>query len=382
METCPDLRGEGPLDAAASAPRMLPAACPKSAAPPHTGGASSASTALHAVYCRKLSQIQCAPCAHIAAATPPDSPALPPEKDAEHHAVLDADAGEVLHYCRGGKDDAYWLRAEPLNDFQRKLGAWRVVRLPTSAQHATETLLRARRRLAEQTCGLASDGGRHFASWCFEGDAKRRHLWNVGVTVASAKIGVAAGILAANATTTEATPYYFMGLIPWGTTPTTVPVMSKAAALGMGVGVFTLWVGFGLGAGYGIVRWAASQNEKLDAYVPICIWNRSAEEVLVRLQNLDASSVLYPPYVDDLVHDARAYWGVGHRKLVVSPNMAGELNPAAEEELFRHFLLRVFSNDGKTEITSCKAGRGDVMLYKDGGLRHVPDPAALSFLAA
>merc|ERR1711862_440927 len=117
--------------------------------------------------------------------------------------------------------------------------------------------------------------------------------------------------------TTVTTPWYFLGIVPWGTTTATVPLMSSAAAVGVGVGAFFGGLGVAFGASYGITKYVAHRNTCLANSVPIAVCNCSGDQIVVHIKNLESSSNYYPAIVDDIVHDARAYCGVGQRKLTL-----------------------------------------------------------------
>lgn len=344
-----------------------------------------------------------APCAHIAVALSA-GPAAGQGKSRglagmfEHHAVLDAEAKQVIHYTSGGDGcSKNRVAVDALSDFERSFGAWRVLVLPASAEHAQQVLERARSKVGEEEYSLVANNCEHFARWCFEGHGSSSQVWSAAANIASsAKGGVVVGVAAGTATTTVTSPWYFMGLIPWGTTTATVPMMSTAAAVGVGVAAFAGWVGLGLGVGYGVHAWAEGWNAALRDCAPICVFNGGEDEVEVRLDNIDSSSALGPAALDDLVHETRAFCGAGHRRLRVGGGMAVELNPPAEADQFLRFTVRVLKQDvegsaaaavlgagrvaawgfGWREVAQAEARRGDVLVLRAGRLEQVPDPGA------
>eukprot|EP00931_Biecheleriopsis_adriatica_P104229 TRINITY_DN78923_c0_g1_i1.p1 TRINITY_DN78923_c0_g1~~TRINITY_DN78923_c0_g1_i1.p1 ORF type:complete len:219 (-),score=45.58 TRINITY_DN78923_c0_g1_i1:38-694(-) len=210
---------------------------------------------LRSAYHKKLSQVQLSPCAHIAVVLPSNQKLGPAAGILEHHAVLDVAAREVIHYLPDKESNR--VQVSSLQAFEEDFGTWRVVALPSSLLHGQNILERARSKVGEAEYSLMSNNCEHFATWCFNESASSAQVWSMGVNVASsAKGGVVAGVAAASATTTVTTPWYFLGIIPWGTTTATVPAISAAGAVGIGAAVFVGWVGVGLGVSYGINKWA------------------------------------------------------------------------------------------------------------------------------
>merc|ERR1712107_122626 len=109
--------------------------------------------------------------------------------------------------------------------------------------------------------------------------------------------------------------------------------------------------------------------------------NCSSDEVVVCLENVEASSWLYPALVDDAVHSVRSSCGVGTTWLALGPGIGGELNPPAEEELFSRFRMRVLKKSWsmRRDLAGATVARGDVLVYRDGALTQVqPRTADLS----
>eukprot|EP00933_Yihiella_yeosuensis_P073306 TRINITY_DN81955_c0_g1_i1.p1 TRINITY_DN81955_c0_g1~~TRINITY_DN81955_c0_g1_i1.p1 ORF type:complete len:381 (+),score=47.80 TRINITY_DN81955_c0_g1_i1:30-1145(+) len=340
---------------------------------------------LRRIYNRKLAKVHLCPCAHIIG-----TPRSGKEGSGsgfsglyEHHAVLDTVANEVIHYSRRHDDANNQIMVESIAAFEESYYPWRIAQLPSSVEKAKEVLERARSKIGEEQYSLVMNNCEHFASWCFEGSGSSKQVWSAGANVAtSAKGGVVAGIAAASATTTVTTPWYFLGIIPWGTTTATVPMMGTAAAVGVGAAAFVGWVGVGVGMGYGMNKWVESSNVAVSNYIPIGIFNCSSKEVTLQLKNIESSSAFYSSSLDDVVHDARAYCGIGQRKIVLGPGIGGELNPPAEDELFGRFSLAAFEKDASTEdsswptfiqVATCEVKRGDVIIYRDGRLMQMSE---------
>mmetsp|Transcript_57604 Transcript_57604/g.136966 ORF Transcript_57604/g.136966 Transcript_57604/m.136966 type:complete len:418 (-) Transcript_57604:160-1413(-) len=358
---------------------------PETCAEPSPAAAADRSERLES-YVRKLAAVQMAPCAHIAATTNPDvrytsgcSNSFPL---LEHHAILDLTRGEAIHYTAPGDEEGSAptrVIAEPLDSFQRKFQTWRVVALPESRQKAEEALERARSRIGEEEYNIVTNNCEHFATWCLGGSGRSMQVWSHGANLAtSAKAGVGAGIAAATATTTVTTPWYFLGVIPWGTATSTVPLMGTAAAVGVGAGVFALSVGVGMTMSYGMYSWVSSSNAALAESLRIAVFNESSEQIEVYLQNAGAP-------LSDYVDDFKALCGVGLRKLELGSGIAGELSPPADESYltFTVIVMRVESSEAswwpvKTQVASCIAERGDVLIYRGvkAGIHKVPDVGA------
>lgn len=342
-----------------------------------------ASSSLRQAYCRKLSQVKLAQCAHIAVVLSSSAKAACAAVF-EHHAVLDILAAEVIHYWPAAETAKNTVQITPLQVFAEDFGIWRVVALPRSPEHGDEVLQRARSKIGEEEYNLVTNNCEHFVTWAFDKSGSSTQVqsmgWNV---VSSAKGGVLAGIAAASATTTVTTPWYLFGLIPWGTTTATVPAVGTATAIGIGTAAFAGWVGLGLGMSYSLNKWAENRNSQLSELVPIAVFNCSDTEIVIDVENVDSSSGLYPASVDDFVHDVRAYLGVGQRSLVLGSGLAGELNPPAEDTLFHSFRLRVSTRKDsqlglsflatRQVIVTRKVVRGDVLVFTGSALQQVSD---------
>jgi len=256
-----------------------------------------------------------------------------------------------------------------LEEFERDFGtAWQILALPKSVEHGQEILKRARSKVGTADYGAVTNNCEHFVTWAFNGSGCSQQVRTMGTNVAtSAKGGVAAGIVAAGMTTTVTTPYYFLGFIPWGTTSATVPALSTAASVGIGAAAFAGWVGFGLGMSYGLHKWQQHRNSQFSQFVPIAVFNCSDQDITVDLKNLDSSSSYYSARVDDLVHQTRAYFGVGQTRLKIGRGLAGELNPPAEDWLFNSFLLRLSADHESSRFLVCQeVRRGDVLVFRGG----------------
>eukprot|EP00930_Biecheleria_cincta_P056400 TRINITY_DN42535_c0_g1_i1.p1 TRINITY_DN42535_c0_g1~~TRINITY_DN42535_c0_g1_i1.p1 ORF type:complete len:369 (-),score=62.44 TRINITY_DN42535_c0_g1_i1:40-1146(-) len=346
-------------------------------------GSPFASSSLRQAYCRKLSQVQLAPCAHIAVVLSSSAKAACAAAF-EHHAVLDISASEVIHYWPVAETARNTVQITPLQVFAQDFGIWRVVALPKSPEHGHEVLHRARSKIGEEEYNFVTNNCEHFATWAFDESGSSNQVRSMGLNVvSSAKAGILAGIAAASATTTVTTPWYLFGLIPWGTTTAIVPAVSTATAIGIGTAAFAGWVGLGLGMSYGLNKWAEHSNSQLSELVPIAVFNSSDTEIVIDVENIDSSSGLYPASVDDFVHDTRSYLGVGQRSLVLGSGLAGELNPPAEETLFHSFRLRVSTQKDsqlglsflatRQEIVTAEVLRGDVLVFTGSELQQVPD---------
>jgi len=311
-----------------------------------------------------------APCMHIAAARSAETIA---QTMTEHHAVLDIENHEVIHYAEESfralssgssssaaatpetrrppnGDGTYKIWVEPFEEFWRAFPSWRVVQLPTSHEHALEILMRARSKVEHgsyMTSTTAKESNEHFAMWCFTGDES--NSTRVSTTTASTAVGsaVSCGMsysLAGGVTYSVATPYYALGLIPWGTTTTSVGLSGYAVA-----GIASLGLGVGLAASaaaaVGLSVMARQSNELLAVRVPICVGNKAEdEEVMVTIKNLD--SMFNPvlggystPKLDDVAHWTRAKRGVGSTDQMIPPLSLVDVSPPAYEECYERFEL-------------------------------------------
>jgi len=340
-------------------------------------------SARRAAYARKVAQVRLTPCAHIAAMAVKSLSGIASPLP-EHHAILDVYAAEVIHFSCHSDTQERKIVFDTLAVFSEKFPNWRIVELPASAESAQEVLDRTRARSGEEGYGILWNNCEHFATECFAGCGKSKQLWSAGANVASsAKGGVVAGISAAGATTTVTTPYYpwyFLGVIKWGTTTASIPLMSTAAAAGIGLGVFAGSIVLGLGTSYAFNKWVESNNAAVAEYLPMAVYNRSDGEIVASISNLDSSFAS----LGDLSHDVYAFCGVGQRKLILGSGLAGELNPPADDATYHKFMLNIFVKDADSslpnmwpswkEVACIEVERGDVLEYTEGCITHVRDP--------
>eukprot|EP00928_Gymnodinium_smaydae_P038059 TRINITY_DN26327_c0_g7_i1.p1 TRINITY_DN26327_c0_g7~~TRINITY_DN26327_c0_g7_i1.p1 ORF type:complete len:633 (+),score=124.37 TRINITY_DN26327_c0_g7_i1:89-1987(+) len=309
-----------------------------------------------------------APCLHIAAQVPPEAAACCAL--AEHHAVIDVEAGEVIHFWRRdgckASEDALEVVAQPAEEFHRCFQSWRVVELPASPQHAREVLHRARRRIGERGYDVTSNNCEHFATWCFTGEVSSTQVSGaVARTALSSAASAGLGYGAASTVTyTVTTPYYALGLIPLGSTTSTVGLSSYAlagaAGLGLGVGLVASAAAYA-----GANAMARHSGEQLSLKVPICIGNKTMDEELrVTVRNLD--SALQPvlgrlslPSLDATAH-AVLRRGVGRTQETVVPQTLAELNPPAYEACYERFELCVESRSRVTALLQPSAASAAV----------------------
>lgn len=311
----------------------------------------------------------------------------------EHHAVYDHLRGMVIHFNASVDGYAMVVREDTWEDFIGLWPTWRTVQLPYSCEHAEQILERALSKIGHTGYDLVSNNCEHFVRWCFENTALSNQVQRVGIAsgvslASGGGAGIAATLTAASLTTavtsTSSVPYYFMGLIPWGTTTVstvqTVPALSWATTAGIGGIAFAAATAVTAGASLGAYKWIDYGKRKVARRIPICLINHSDRTIHACLSNLDTA--FSAPQIADVVHDVRARFGVGQVKLTLGCTLAGELNPAAEEEYFTCFRLCVSVEDGQESsvwtnschVASCTVKRGDVVIFNGDTLDYAPNP--------
>merc|ERR1712224_105998 len=153
---------------------------------------------------------------------------------------------------------------------------------------------------------------------------------------------------------------------------------TSAFSTGAAIGLSLASLGVCLGVQFAAYKWIQYGKWKISKRIPICVGNNSEEEILVRINNLDA---LLNSHIDDAVHNLRSMYGVGQMETKVGPQMFGEVNPPAEVDWFRRFMVTVSVVDSISrlgypqyrEVTCLEAGRADVLVYRDGALHRMPD---------
>jgi len=362
--------------AQAAAVKVAGASDTVAATDPGTNGASTfveSETSVNSwdSYHRKISsQVHLVQCALIVGKSPSGT----------QEAILDCST-QLLFYCGAaecGELPGETILSEPLSDFEKRFHSWQIVQLPKSAEQSMCILERCQSALKGQV--PAAYCNKHFARWCFSTQTEsqtlsREQLLYHGANVAtSLKTGIAAGLSAAWSTTsvTVTTPVYILGMIPWGSSASTivVPLMSTTAAVGLGAAVFAGGVAVGLAMSSAVNWYAARFNAKLSQSLPICVYNRG-DKVRLQLRSIQSSSSCSAG-CDNIVHGVRAYCGAGCRSLVLMNGAVGELNPPCEEANVAQFLLRAFV-DGELK-DSVEVRRGDVVVNEDGVLRRILDP--------
>eukprot|EP00929_Paragymnodinium_shiwhaense_P080378 TRINITY_DN41914_c0_g1_i1.p1 TRINITY_DN41914_c0_g1~~TRINITY_DN41914_c0_g1_i1.p1 ORF type:complete len:611 (-),score=107.60 TRINITY_DN41914_c0_g1_i1:45-1877(-) len=319
---------------------------------------------------RARAPLKPAPCMLIAA---PWQNGGGPKTLPEHHAILDLESNEVVHYTappsaekrQAGAQNStttpsptapteafedFVVRIEPVEDFMLSFPTWRVVELPRSSDHAREVIQRARSKVGERNYNLLSNNCEHFATWCFTGQEASnqvRSMMTQGTVGAAATSGVSYG-MASSVTYTVTTPAYALGFIPWGTTTSTVGLSGLAVASSTAVGL-----GAGLaiaGATYmGVNALTRQSTEMLALKVPICVGNKTEdEELMVTIRNLDSMlstpdlpivGRLSAPRVDDIAHWTRTKRGIGSSQQSVAPRTLADINPPAIEACYERFEL-------------------------------------------
>lgn len=306
----------------------------------------------------------------------------------EHHAVRDVRRNCVIHY-HGPDGEPTCVREDSWDDFVQKWPRWRVVQLPSSAAHAEQVLVRAYDKEGEAEYNLLTNNCEHFATYCFSGDAVSLQALaaagGAGVgAVGGAGAGIGTGIMLAHIMTEQAVttsvPYYWLGIIPAGTTTqttiATVRAFSMPASVAGGVGAGVAVATAACLGTYGVAKWVDSGKIKASRRLPIAVVNNSNREISVTLKNKDASfAALKLAAIDDIVHDMRAWFGIGVRSATLGSGIDCELNPPAEEDIFHRFQLHVFWADETDAETKQEATmivqRGDVIVFRNDRLCEV-----------
>lgn len=319
-------------------------------------------------------------CQHIASSilggrVSKHSSGAPAVLPAEHHAVLDTFVRKVIHFSHNGTGRCT-ITEDSLEDFMKSFPTWRIVNVPTSAEHSKDVLERARSRIGEQDYNLAFKNCEHFANWCFEETESSSQVRGNTVAIGA---GVVAGMQFEGAVAGATTTKYVLVSTSWGTSEQLVSAKAVSgstammAGLGVGVGVIGLWLG--------VASWITYAKEKVASRVPIYVFNNSDDKISVTLTCESA--------ISDSMCSVKTTFGVGQMSQTIPAMMDGELAPPVPEESYRFFNLCVqseadtgFVASSWTPVTEVRVQRGDVLVYRKadllysrrGVLEFVPDP--------
>lgn len=297
-------------------------------------------------YQRKAQLAGAVPCLHVAIQTTNCGRASSAE---ELHVIFDVRRGTYIYYfgCRMTES----FRAEFHDQFS---GSRRLVQTSRSAEHA-ETVLKRARRALEPPCKEAPPWtcSEEFAHWCFAQDDTSEcnpsgDLAAIGLgAVGGASAGAASGFAAASVPIVTGV----------GATGLAVASLPVAAILGIAAGGAAIGVALGVTASKVITDWIANEKETTSELIPIGIFNKSEDDTLALIQNVDSISI--HPVLDDAVQGIRAQAGVGSVTSTVESMMFRELNPPTLEDCCTSFKLTIQDRNE----ASCEVSRGDVLIF-------------------
>eukprot|EP00930_Biecheleria_cincta_P018330 TRINITY_DN14317_c1_g1_i1.p1 TRINITY_DN14317_c1_g1~~TRINITY_DN14317_c1_g1_i1.p1 ORF type:complete len:382 (+),score=65.34 TRINITY_DN14317_c1_g1_i1:65-1210(+) len=306
---------------------------------------STAADRARRAYQRKTQLAGAVPCLHIAIRVT-DRGTVNSAK--EFHVIFDVRRGTYIYHF--GCQMTESLRAEFHDQFS---GTSRLVQTPRSAVHAESALERARGAL-EPPCKEAPPWAcsEEFARWCFAqdetSDPQSGSLSALGLgAIGGASAGVVSGFAAASVPIVTGV----------GATGLVVASLPVAAILSIAAGGAALGVALGVTASKVITDWIADEKEMTSELIPIGIYNKSEEDILALIQNVDTQII--HPALDDALQGVRAQAGVGSLTSTIGSMKFGELNPPTLEDCYARFHLTVQG----CSRNSCEVSRGDVLIF-------------------
>lgn len=279
----------------------------------------------------------------------------------EHHAIVDLDRSEVIHFARDDGKRCV-VKSEPLKKYKEDFGGWRMVSV-ASPENADRVLQRARSKVGKDDYNIMTNNCEHFANWCMEGRFNSVQVNDTfGKVYEGAEVVVdlclstnlAGGTAAAGFTGTPAVGTAAAGGTGAAAGTAGTAAGSTAAAGGTGAaaggtgaaagptgtaaggtaaaGIALLCVAVAVGMSYMWIQWAKGRVQSRQS---ITVENVSQVPITVTLK-----TVAYFEAFHNSVHWFRSKVGVGKIRAEIPPGGMDELFPPCED-WFEDFILIV-----------------------------------------